>query len=152
MCISKTWKYFSYALMCYISRQSWNNDQYLLSRNYRLCFAMFETSISVSVHSQFVTWRLLSIKVTSQRNVWMTQWISPMNLWIIICSMVCKYFNPSLPNGPVHPYHLEEYISNFRGIWCAFSFLLYLFIEIHVSKQCRTWSDATYWFGSTLFA
>ena len=32
---------------------------------------------------------------------------------------------PHLPNGLVHPYHLDESISNFRGFWCTFSFLFY---------------------------
>ena len=30
-----------------------------------------------------------------------------------------------LPNGLVHPYQLDESISNFRGVWCPFSFLFY---------------------------
>ena len=34
-------------------------------------------------------------------------------------------FNPHLPSGPVHPYQLDESISNFRGVWCTFPFLLY---------------------------
>ena len=33
--------------------------------------------------------------------------------------------NPHLPSGPVHPYQLDESISNFRGVWCTFSFLFY---------------------------
>ena len=36
-----------------------------------------------------------------------------------------KNINPHLPSGPVHPYQLEESISNFRGEWRTFSFLLY---------------------------
>ena len=31
-----------------------------------------------------------------------------------------------MPGGPVHPYQLDESISNFRGVWCAFSFLFNL--------------------------
>ena len=34
-------------------------------------------------------------------------------------------FNPDLPSGPVHPYQLDESISNLKGIWCTFSFLFY---------------------------
>ena len=30
-------------------------------------------------------------------------------------------FNPHLPSEPVHPYQLDESISNFRGVWCTFS-------------------------------
>ena len=41
--------------------------------------------------------------------------------------------NPHLPSGPVHPYQLDESISNFRGVWCTFSFLFY-FEDIPVSK------------------
>ena len=36
-----------------------------------------------------------------------------------------KNINPQLPSGPVHPYQLEESISNFRGVWHTFSFLFY---------------------------
>ena len=35
------------------------------------------------------------------------------------------YFNPHLPSGPIHPYQLDESISNFRGAWCTFSVLFY---------------------------
>ena len=34
----------------------------------------------------------------------------------------CSEVNPHLPNEPFHPYQLDESISNFRGVWCAFSF------------------------------
>ena len=34
-------------------------------------------------------------------------------------------FNPHLPSEPIHPYQLDESISNFRGVWCIFSFLFY---------------------------
>ena len=34
-------------------------------------------------------------------------------------------FNPHLPSGPVHPYQLDESISNFRGVWFSFSFLFH---------------------------
>ena len=33
--------------------------------------------------------------------------------------------NPYLPSGSVHPNQLDESISNFRGVWCTFSFLFY---------------------------
>ena len=33
---------------------------------------------------------------------------------------------PHLPSGLFHPYQLVEPISNFRGVWCTFSFLFYL--------------------------
>ena len=33
--------------------------------------------------------------------------------------------NPYLPNGLVHPYHLDESIFNFMGVWCTLSFLSY---------------------------
>ena len=32
-----------------------------------------------------------------------------------------KNINLHLPSGPVHPYQLEESISNFRDVWCTFS-------------------------------
>ena len=32
------------------------------------------------------------------------------------------HFNPHLPSVPVHPYQLDESISNFRGVWCTFHF------------------------------
>ena len=44
-------------------------------------------------------------------------------------------FNPHLPSGPVHPYQLEEFISNFRGVWCTFFFFIPFRIDIPVSKQ-----------------
>ena len=33
--------------------------------------------------------------------------------------------NPHLPSGIFHPYQLDESISNFKGVWCTFSFLFY---------------------------
>ena len=33
--------------------------------------------------------------------------------------------NPQLPSGPVHPYQLDKSISNFRAVWCTYSFLFY---------------------------
>ena len=68
-----------------------------------------------------------------------------MVILIVICSMVYTVFsivfgvfvmlvsatkpsdklNPHMPSGPVHPYQFDESISNFRGVWCIFSFLFY---------------------------
>ena len=31
--------------------------------------------------------------------------------------------NPHLPSGLVNLYQLDESISNFKGVWCTFSFL-----------------------------
>ena len=39
------------------------------------------------------------------------------SLWILI---LYTFLNPNLPSGPVHPYQLEESISNFRGVWCTY--------------------------------
>ena len=36
-----------------------------------------------------------------------------------------KNINPHLPSGPVHPYQLEESISNFTDVCRTFSFLFY---------------------------
>ena len=33
--------------------------------------------------------------------------------------------NPHLPSGPVHPYQLDESVSNFMGVWCTFPFLFF---------------------------
>ena len=57
-------------------------------------------------------------------------------------NFIPKYIYPYLPSGPVHPYQLDESISNFRGLWCTFLFLYYFEIEIPVSEQGRPWSDA----------
>ena len=37
-------------------------------------------------------------------------------------SRFCGYwiFNPYLTRGTVHPYHLDEFITYFRGVWCTF--------------------------------
>ena len=48
------------------------------------------------------------------------------NLKILISVLKCVkwlWFNPHLPSGPIHPYQLEESISNFRAVWGTFSFL-----------------------------
>ena len=34
-----------------------------------------------------------------------------------------EILNPHLPSGTVHPYQLDEFISNFRDVCCTFSFL-----------------------------
>ena len=36
-----------------------------------------------------------------------------------VCVLWC------MPSGPIHPYWLDEFISNFSGVWCTFSFLFY---------------------------
>ena len=46
----------------------------------------------------------------------------------LIESSLCTqlvFLNPHLPSGPVHPYQLDESISNFRGVWWTLSFLYY---------------------------
>ena len=43
-------------------------------------------------------------------------------------SMVHTIINPSLPNGLVHPYHLDESISNFRGVRYTFIIFILFFI------------------------
>ena len=65
------------------------------------------------------------------------------------------HFNPNMTNGTVHPYQLDESISEFRGVCCILSILISFSIEFPVSKQCRPWSDAVFcgiWSGSALFA
>ena len=44
--------------------------------------------------------------------------------------------DPFLTSRLVHPYHLDESISSFRGPWWIFPFSLYFCTEISVSKQC----------------
>ena len=65
----------------------------------------------------------------------------------ILALIILLCINPHLPSGPVHPYQLEESISNFMGVWCTFSFVFDF-----VSKRCRPWSDAVFcgvvWPGS----
>ena len=47
---------------------------------------------------------------------------------------VAKFiFNPFLTNGFVHPYHLDESISSFRGFWWLFSF--YGILHRNLCKQ-----------------
>ena len=48
--------------------------------------------------------------------------------------------NPYLPTGLVHLLQMDESISNFRMIHVLLRFYLIL-IQIHISKQCRPWSD-----------
>ena len=46
--------------------------------------------------------------------------------------------NPYMPNGLVHPYHLDESISNFRGVIIMHFIILILFlIEDPLRKPCR---------------
>ena len=40
-------------------------------------------------------------------------------------SFASAVFNPHSPSEPVHLYQLDESISNFRRVWCTFSFLFY---------------------------
>ena len=54
---------------------------------------------------------------------------------IFLQTAVSKNINPHLPSGPVHPYQLEESISNFRGVWCTFFIFILLRMDIPVSKQ-----------------
>ena len=66
-----------------------------------------------------------------------------------------NFLNPHLPSGSVHPYQLDESISNFRGVRYSFFIFILFWIEIPVSKQCRPWSDAAFCgirSGSALFA
>ena len=37
--------------------------------------------------------------------------------------MILGAVTPYLPSGPIDPYQLDKFISNFRGVWRAFSFL-----------------------------
>ena len=46
-----------------------------------------------------------------------------------------KEFNPHLPSGSVHPYQLDESISNFRGVWCIFVIFISFQIDIPVSNS-----------------
>ena len=39
--------------------------------------------------------------------------------------IILSLINLHLLSGPVHPYQLDESISNFRGVWCTFSFVFY---------------------------
>ena len=51
-------------------------------------------------------------------------------------TIVFMHFNPQLSNGPVHPYQLDESISNFRGVWCTFSFLFYFeYISLLANRE-----------------
>ena len=44
-------------------------------------------------------------------------------------------FNPHLPSGPVHPYQLDESVSNFGVSGALFHYFLLFQIDIPVSKQ-----------------
>ena len=46
------------------------------------------------------------------------------------------FFNPYMPSGLVDPYVLDESICHLRGVWCTFTFILFL-MDIPVSKQWR---------------
>ena len=43
--------------------------------------------------------------------------------------------NPCLPSGPVHPYHLEESISQYKGCLVYLFIFIRFFVEISVCKQ-----------------
>ena len=46
----------------------------------------------------------------------------------ILKDLICitsDEINPYTLSGPVHPYQLDESISNFRGAWFTFSILIY---------------------------
>ena len=53
---------------------------------------------------------------------------------ISLCQMSSR-INPYLPNGLVHPYHLDESISNFRGVWWNFSFLFHFWLKLMYAKS-----------------
>ena len=73
------------------------------------------------------------------------------------CSHDGRQFSlhPYVPSGLFHPYHWEESISKLGCLVDIFFIFILFQIEIHVSKHCRSWSDATFcnvWSGPTLFA
>ena len=44
--------------------------------------------------------------------------------------------NPNMPSGFVHPFQLDESISNSRGVWFIFFFFSFLFlIEIRLANS-----------------
>ena len=43
--------------------------------------------------------------------------------------------NPYLPSGDVHPYQLDKSISNFRSVWCTFSFLFYFELKFLLANS-----------------
>ena len=104
--------------------------------------------------------------------------VSGLSMPKAICekSIYLLYINPFLTSGLDYPYHLDESISSYTLtlfwpvdltiliIWMSPFLVLgslvdiYIFttlsIEISVSKQCRTWSEAAFggiWTGSALF-
>ena len=86
--------------------------------------------------------------------------ISNVNLFLAIDRSItpifsCLHFSRYLPSGLVRPYQLDKSISNFRGVWCAVLIFIWFLIKFPVNKQCRPWSEATFWriwSVSTLFA
>ena len=44
-------------------------------------------------------------------------------------------FNPLVPNGLSHHYHLDESTLNFRGIRSNFSFLFHISIKIKIANR-----------------
>ena len=59
-------------------------------------------------------------------------------LWSHVVKARHKWVNPHLPSGLLHPYQLDESISNFRGGWGTFFIFILFLIEIPVSKQWRS--------------
>ena len=57
--------------------------------------------------------------------------------------LVLSWGSSYVPSWLVHPYWLDEPISNFKCVWCTFFLVLFFLIEIPVSKQCIPWSDIT---------
>ena len=53
----------------------------------------------------------------------------------LMVSGIC-FIAPHMTSGPFHPYKLDETISNFRGVWYVFIFML-LLIEIPMCKEYR---------------
>ena len=51
-------------------------------------------------------------------------------------TLVSPGLRSHLPSGPVHPYQVDESISNFRGLVYVFIFILFR-VDIPVSKQRR---------------
>ena len=57
----------------------------------------------------------------------------------MVCDHNSRYnrtsINPHLPNGPIHPYQLDESISNFRGVRSTFSFLFYFDLKFLLANR-----------------
>ena len=53
--------------------------------------------------------------------------------------------NIHLPSGPVHPYKLDESISNSRGIWCTFSISVASDLALHCLPMSQKWYARLLW-------